>query len=281
MPTLMRSMRSGWRWYPTWCPKTFPLMNGWKTCCTRKSGIPADYRCLLDSIERHISRIRGDKNIAAREKYARDFAGTGKPGTPAPATPTLKEPPAAKPKAKAKELAPKAKAKVEAGPVLPSPQPKQHGKGKGKTRGKSRTRSPSPKDKKKIPCHFLFIKKSCKKGKDCEYSHDQKVFDANKTGSGGKGGGKTPRSKSPANRTKKVDEPCWHWAKGNCRYGDKCNKCHDPHLFKTAPNADASSSTAGATPALIHEDDSDYEMPIFKVASSQVKKKVKFGPDLN
>ena len=102
-------------------------------------------RYLLDCIERHISRQREDKNIAAREKYARDFAGTGKPGTPAPATPTPKEPPAA-PKAKPDpKKKPKAKPKAEAGPALPSPQPKQHSKGKGK-RGKSRTRSPSPKD---------------------------------------------------------------------------------------------------------------------------------------
>ena len=33
------------------------------------------YRYLLDVIERHISRIREDKHVAAREKYARDFAG--------------------------------------------------------------------------------------------------------------------------------------------------------------------------------------------------------------
>jgi len=206
------------------------------------------YQHLLDVIERHITRIREDKHVAAREKYARDFAGGGKPTTPTPTTPAPSDAnPKAKAKAKAKEkAAPKAKAKVEAAPVLPSPQPKQHakGKGKGKNRGKSKSRSPSPRDKKKIPCHFHFIKKSCKKGKDCEYSHDQKTFDASKTGGSGKGGGKTPRSQSPANKTKKIDEPCWHWAKGKCRYGDKCNKRHDPHLFNTAPNTEPSSSSA-------------------------------------
>ena len=129
---------------------------------------------------------------------------------PAPSTPAPQDAnPKAKAKAKAKEkAAPKAKAKVEAAPVLPSPQPKQHakGKGRGKSRGKSRTPSQGPRDKKKIPCHFHFIKKSCcKKGKDCEYSHDQKTFDSSKTGGLGKGGGKTPRSQSPANRTKKID----------------------------------------------------------------------------
>ena len=235
------------------------------------------YQHLLDVMERQIARIREDKHVAAREKYARDFAGGGKPTTPTPTTPAPQDAnPKAKAKAKAKEkAAPKAKAKVEAAPVLPSPQPKQHakGKGKGKNRGKSKTRSPSPRDKKKIPCHFHFIKKSCKKGKDCEYSHDQKTFDASKTGGSGKGGGKTPRSQSPANKIKKIDEPCWHWAKGKCRYGDKCNKRHDPHLFNAAPNTESTSSNA--TPALLH-DDSDVEITIFKAASSQMKKKVKF-----
>ena len=193
------------------------------------------YRYLLDVTERHISRIREDKHVAAREKYAREFAGGGKPTAPAP-NPTAAAPdanPKAKPKATPKEkAAPKAKAKADAAPVLPSPQPKQHAKGKGKGQGKGNgrpnSRSASPRSKKKIPCHFHFIKKACRKGKDCEYSHDQKVFDANKNtkGTGRKPG--TPRSQSPANKTKKIDEPCWHWAKGKCRYGDKCNKRHDP-----------------------------------------------------
>ena len=239
------------------------------------------YRYLLDVIERHISRIREDKHVAAREKYARDFAGGGgKPTAPAP-NPTAAAPdanPKAKPKATPKEKAAlKAKAKADAAPVLPSPQPKQHAKGKGKGQGKgedrSNSRSASPRSKKKIPCHFHFIKKACRKGKDCEYSHDQKVFDANKNakGNGRKPG--TPRSQSPANKTKKVDEPCWHWAKGKCRYGDKCNKRHDPHLFNTAPNTEALGSKA--TPALVHEW-SDDEGTFYKVASNVIKKKVRF-----
>ena len=99
------------------------------------------------------------------------------------------------------------------------------------------------------------------------------MFDANKNakGNGRKPG--TPRSQSPANKTKKVDEPCWHWAKGKCRYGDKCNKRHDPHLFNTAPNTEASGSKA--TPALIH-DWIDDEETFHKVASNVVKKKVRF-----
>ena len=234
------------------------------------------YRYLLDVIERHISRIREDKHVAAREKYARDFAGGGEPTAPAP-NPTAAAPDA-NPKAKAKanpkeKAAPKAKAKAEAAPVLPSPQPKQHakGKGKGKGNGKSNSRSASPRSKKKIPCHFHFIKKACRKGKDCEYSHDQKVFDASKNTKGKKPG--TPRSQSPANKTKKIDEPCWHWAHGKCRYGDKCNKRHDPHLFNSAPNTEATISKA--TPALVHEW-SDDEGTFHKVASNVVKKKVRF-----
>ena len=236
------------------------------------------YQYLINVIERHIARIREDKHVAAREKYARDFAGGGRPTAP---TPTAPAPPDANAKAKAKanakeKAAPKPKAKSEAAPVLPSPQPKQHAKGKGQGRkGKSKSRSASPREKKKIPCHFHFIKKSYKKGKDCEYSHDQKTFDASKSGGHGKGGGKTPRGQSPANKTKKIDEPCWHWAKGKCRYGDKCNKRHDAHLFNTAPNTESPSSKAA--PALLH-DDSDVDEPPFTIASNVMKKKVKFSP---
>ena len=236
------------------------------------------YQYLINAIERHIARIREDKHVAAREKYTRDFAGGGRPTAP---TPTAPAPPDANAKAKAKanakeKPAPKPKAKSDAAPVLPSPQPKQHAKGKGQGRkGKSKSRSASPRDKKKIPCHFHFIKKSCRKGKDCEYSHDQKTFDASKSGGHGKGGGKTPRGQSPANKTKKIDEPCWHWAKGKCRYGDKCNKRHDAHLFNTAPNTESPSSKAA--PALLY-DDSDVDEPPFMIASNVVKKKVKFNP---
>ena len=236
------------------------------------------YQYLINVIERHIARIREDKHVAAREKYARDFAGGGRPTAPTPIAPAPPDANAkAKAKANAKEKAtPKPKAKSDAAPVLPSPQPKQHAKGKGQGRkGKSKSRSASPREKKKIPCHFHFIKKSCKKGKDCEYSHDQKTFDASKSGGHGKGGGKTPRGQSPANKTKKIDEPCWHWAKGKCRYGDKCNKRHDAHLFNTAPNTESPSSKAA--PALLH-DDSDVDEPPFMIASNVMKKKVKFSP---
>ena len=113
------------------------------------------YRHLRNVIERAIARVKEDKQSSARDKYARDYAGSGKPTTPAPATPTPKSGQEATPAPKAKEK-PKAKPKpkADAAPVLPSPQTKQHAKGKGKgkgtPRGTSRSASPSPKDKKKI-----------------------------------------------------------------------------------------------------------------------------------
>ena len=84
------------------------------------------YQYLINVIERHIARIREDKHVAAREKYARDFAGGGRPTAPTPTAPAPLDANAkAKAKANAKEkAAPKPKAKSEAAPVLPSPQPK-------------------------------------------------------------------------------------------------------------------------------------------------------------
>lgn len=213
------------------------------------------YRHLRNVIERTIARTKEDKHSAARDKYAREFANAGKPTTPAPATPTPKagNDPTVNPKAKEKSKA-KPKAKSDpATPTLPSPQPKQHtkGKGKGKPRSASKSASPSPKDK-KIPCHFHFVKKSCKKGKEREYSHDK-----NRKGGGKRSRSQSPRSKSPANTPKKIDESCWNWAKGKCKYGDSCRRRHDPHLFNTAPNTDAL-----AAAALVGDFDSDDEAPV-------------------
>ena len=179
------------------------------------------YRHLRNVIERTIARVKEDKQTNARDKYARDYAGSGKPTIPAPTTPTPKAGNDAAPAPKAKEKAtPKPKPKADAAPVLPAPQPKQHAKGKGKGKGtprsNSRSASPSPKDKKKIPCHYHFVKNSCKHGKDCLFSHDPKVFENYKKGGGkGKGKSNSPRKRTPSNPPKKIDEPCWNWAKGN------------------------------------------------------------------
>ena len=48
------------------------------------------YRHLRNVIERAIARVKEDKQSSARDKYARDYAGSGKRTTPAPATPTPK-----------------------------------------------------------------------------------------------------------------------------------------------------------------------------------------------
>eukprot|EP00435_Cladocopium_sp_Y103_P006183 s3930_g2.t1 len=82
-------------------------------------------------------------------------------------------------------------------------------------------------------------------------------------------------SKSPANKPKKIDEPCWNWAKGSCKFGDKCRRRHDQHLFNTAPSTPKSS----AAPALLHDFDSDDDDTVVKVASTVSKTKVKF--DMN
>ena len=126
-----------------------------------------------------------------------------------------------------------------------------------------RSASQSPKDKKKIPCHFHFVKKSCKKGKDCEFSPNQKVFDNYKKDGKGKGKSKSPR-RTPSNTPKKIDEPCWNWAKGRCINGDSCRRRHDPHLFNTAPH-----TSEPASPALVRDFDSDDDAVIcYKAAST-------------
>ena len=99
------------------------------------------YKELLEIMKRHIARVREDRNIAARDKFATDYTNLGKPTTPAPKpaapTPTPKDGKTGKPSAPAPKGKPGA-------PVLPSGTPKSHGKGKGK--GGRRSRSPSTKD---------------------------------------------------------------------------------------------------------------------------------------
>ena len=99
------------------------------------------YKELLEIMRRYIARVREDRNIAARDKFATDYTNLGKPTTPAPKpaapTPTPKDGETGKPSAPAPKGKPGAT-------VLPSGTPKSHGKGKGK--GGRRSRSPSTKD---------------------------------------------------------------------------------------------------------------------------------------
>ena len=103
------------------------------------------YKELLEIMKRHIARVREERNIAARDKFATDYADLGKPTTPAPkpAAPTLDG-------KTGKLSAPAPKGKPGA-PALPSGNPKSHGKGKGK--GGRRSRSPSTRDPSKTFYH--------------------------------------------------------------------------------------------------------------------------------
>ena len=124
------------------------------------------YQYLLDCMERKSARLRDDKNMAARDKYAREFATSGRSTAPAPDAGNLKAAapaPKGNPKAKA-DPKPKAAPKPKATPVLPSPQLKQHGKGKGK-KSKPRagccTRSETHRNFRTYTC-------DCGKGRRCD-----------------------------------------------------------------------------------------------------------------
>ena len=75
--------------------------------------------------------MKEEKQSTARDKYARDYAGSGKPTIPAPATPTPKAGQEAAPVLKTKEKAmPKPKPKADAAHHLSrSSMPKVKGKG--------------------------------------------------------------------------------------------------------------------------------------------------------
>ena len=110
-------------------------------------------------------------------------------------------------------------------------------------------------------------------GKECEFSHDQKVFDNYKKDGEGKGKSKSPRRRTPSNTPKKIDEPCWNWAKRKCKNGDSCRRRHDPHLFNKAPN-----TSEPALLALVRDFDSDDDAGICCKAASTTasKERVRF-----
>ena len=227
------------------------------------------YKELLEIMKRHIARVRKERNIAARDKFATDYANLGKPTTPAPkpAAPT----PAPKDGKTGKPSAPAPKGKPGA-PVLPSGNPKSHGKGKGK--GGRRSRSPSTRDPSKTFCHFHFNKGNCKHGDKCQYSHSQYHWDKRKDkgGKGRNGRSTTPRRSQVAGG--KRDHNCYGWLKGDCKKGDKCTFKHDPSMKgkKAAPST--KTTDAKATPALVREYDDDFiasAMPSEKMAKMDVK----------
>ena len=228
------------------------------------------YKELLEIMKRHIARVREERNMAARDKFATDYANLGKPSAPAPKpavpTPTPKDGKTGKPSAPAPKGKPGA-------PVLPSGNPKSHGKGKGKD--SRRSRSPCTRDPSKTFCHFHFNKGNCKHGDKCQYSHSQYHWDKRKgkNGKGRNGRSTTPRrSQTPGG---KRDHNCYGWLKGECKKGDKCTFKHDPNMKgkKAAPSTKP--PDAKATPALIREYDDDViagAMP----SEKKVKKNVDF-----
>jgi len=147
------------------------------------------YKELLEIMKMYIARVREDKNMAARDKFATDYTNLDKPTIPAP-KPTAPAPDPKDGKTR-KPSAPAPKGKPGA-PVLPSGSPKSHGKRKGK--GNRRSRSPSTRDPSKTLCHFHFNKGNCKHGDKCKYSHLQYHWDERKNKDGKKGSG---RSASP------------------------------------------------------------------------------------
>ena len=218
------------------------------------------YQEILEIMKRHIAKVREDKNMAARDKFATDYTNLGKPTTPAQG---------------GKPSAPAPKGKPGA-PVLPSGDPKSHGKGKGKS--SRRSRSPSTKDPSKTFCHSHFNKGNCKHGDKCQYSHSQYHWDKRKNKNGKKGSGRSASPRRSPTPGGKKDGHCYGWAKGNCKRGDKCTFKHDPNLKGKRATPATNSSASKATPALIREFDDDF---VVKAMPNEKKTKmnVKFDDD--
>ena len=178
---------------------------------------------------------------------------------------------------------------VEAAAVLPTPNPKDHGKGgkgKGKhkrgrsstpvgkrpTKGEGKRRSLTPADKARIGCRFHW-NGGCKKGKDCEFSHQEKHRPKGRSQSrDGKGSGRSPST----------DKVCHAWKRdGKCKFGDKCKFLHhDP----AAPAAKEKAKPKKATPAItagsLGESDSEAEATSRPHTNKKVlkrKRKVRFS----
>ena len=227
------------------------------------------YGELLKIMKRHIARVREDRNIAARDKFATDYTNLGKPSAPA-AKPTA---PAPTPKdgKGGKPSAPAPKGKPGA-PVLPSGTPKSHGRGKGK--GGKRSRSPSTRDPSKTFCHFHFNKGNCNMVINASIAIPNiiGIRGRDKGDKGKKGRSATPRrSQTPGG---KKDQNCYGWLKGDCQKGDKCTFKHDPSMKGKRAAPSTKTTDAKATPALVREYDDDFivnAVPIEKKNKMDVK----------
>ena len=204
------------------------------------------YQALKDIINKHIRREREEANRREREKSLHVLARNATPALTE--TATGEKAGGRKTKAPGVPSVPKTKdvpspqphviqVQVEAAAVLPTPNPKDHGKGgkgKGKpkrgrsstpvgkrpTKGEGKRRSLTPADKAKIGCRFHW-NGGCKKGKDCEFSHQEKHRPKSRSQSrDGKGSGRSPST----------DKVCHAWKRdGKCKFGDKCKFLHhDP-----------------------------------------------------
>ena len=114
-----------------------------------------NYKKLLAIMDKHIQKVREEKNFEARTRGLKELLRN--------AAPAPKVPPKVPPTPPKHAADPKITA-----PVLPQPHPKNHNgkddpKGKGKGRGKRRKGSRSPStDTSRVPCAFHFGK-----GKEC------------------------------------------------------------------------------------------------------------------
>ena len=117
---------------------------------------------------------------------------------------------------------------------------------KGEEKGSARSRSPSAgacdrRPRHEVPCKF-YLEGTCMYGAKCEWRHGKKPgMRRDSSGSDrkgkGKGGAKKPERKdATAGKGKKGErsrsrsivpkKPCPHYAKGRCKFGDKCRMSH-------------------------------------------------------
>eukprot|EP00435_Cladocopium_sp_Y103_P009981 s2232_g2.t1 len=230
-------------------------------------------------IKKHVKKKLEERLIRDKEKAVINMIGGNPKATPAQSedSPNPKAKPKAKPKATpaAPKTKPKGGEKEEstATPVYPAAAPKAHNRPKGNNR--ERSQSPGPDNRKKMYCMFHFEKKNCKKGKDCPYSHSQKVYDAKKkdkkdgsrSNSSSRSRKPRGRSESPAPLDKSGNRTCLLFAKGKCTYGDKCKFSHEP----AAPAKPKAKATPATADPFFYSDDEDEPFEVGAVKIGELK----------